>query len=83
MSEMVDRVAEAIVLATAGKAIVTVSDIAQAALATMRDPTEAMIEAAAVAMYGNAWNVTGDGIKEVWRRYTRAALSGAIEEALK
>jgi hypothetical protein len=48
-----------------------------------RAPTEAMIEAGAAAMYGAEWNGPegkrpGEKMKNVWRRYARDALVGAL-----
>jgi len=95
MSEIVERVARAIVVGEGvnpdGVGLFTMQKyqrMAVAAIKAMLEPREAMIDAAAAAMYGKGWHGPedkrpGETMKEVWRRYARAALSGAVEEALK
>ncbi len=77
MSEMVERVARALFLAehptaewSAGRARMKWFALAEAAIAEMREPTEAMIEAA-----DNRWISCGD----LWVKMIDAALSQSVK----
>ena len=84
MSEMVERVAKEIYLhvnaETAGRPLAEVADAylacARAAIAAMREPTEAMIkEATDTAIMEGTYGIAGEDAVSIWKAMIDAAIS--------